>query len=521
MVLIWLKLNILDEMRRVETRRGEIDMMSKYEFPHTGTLSRASFYLPFNRANLNSPEYDRDYLSQFDYFPIISSRRVSNLNTALLFKELDNNSPSIYFESNPSTSSNSYSIIASQANTICDASDNLDDLRDLINSIRVPHIDLPFFTGGLIGFWSYDLGLKLLNLPEKSSPTTPKQYFFMPQEVIVYDKKTAILTSIIWVDSNKLDDLTYANAYQRLENIESLALSLKKQDYSLNLTRDFSKKTTDFAVNVSDHEFCTMVKKAQEYISKGDIFQIVLSRCWNKPSQADPFEVFLHLCKVNPSPYMFYVKLPELILIGASPETQILVQGKSVSVNPIAGTRKICGNKTLDLKAAQELLNDEKELAEHIMLVDSGRNEISRVSKQGSVKVEEMFKLNYFSHVVHLVSTIKGSLNDGYDALEAFASSFPAGTLSGFPKNRAMEIINQLEPMPRGTYGGAVGYIDFNGNLDACITIRTALYKDGQYFIQSGAGIVADSIPQKECEETLLKAQALMATITAVEEKLS
>lgn len=484
-------------------------MMSKYDLPHTGTLSRASFYLPFNRANLNPQEFDLTY---FDYFPIISHAKVVNLNPALLFKKLNNNLPSIYYENN------NYAIIATQANIICESLENLEELRSFLNSIRVPPIDLPFFTGGLIGFWSYDLGLKLLDLPEKSSSDTPKQYFFMPQEVIVYDKKTALLTTIIWIDSNQIDDFTYVNTYQHIDNIENLALSLEGQDYSLNLTSDLSKKTNNFTVNISDQEFCTMIEKAQEYINQGDIFQIVLSRCWKKPSPADPFDVFLKLRQINPSPYMFYIQAPELILIGASPETQVIVQENRVLVNPIAGTRKICGNKILDLKAAQELLNDEKELAEHIMLVDLCRNEISKVSKPGSVKVQEMFKLKYFSHVVHLVSTIQGSLKDGYDALEAFTTCFPAGTLSGFPKNRAMEIINQLEPISRGTYGGAVGYINFNGNLDSCIMIRTALYKDGEYFIQSGAGIVADSIPQKECEETFTKAQALMATIQAVEE---
>ncbi|NLB88704.1 MAG: anthranilate synthase component I family protein, partial [Syntrophomonadaceae bacterium] len=490
-------------------------MMSKYDLSHTGTLSRASFYLPFNSANLNPHEFDKTYLSEFDYFPVISSLKVFNLDTALLFKKLNSTMPSIYFESN--SGSNSYSIIATQTNCSCASLHNLEDLRNFVNSTRVPPLDFPFFTGGLIGFWSYDLGLKLLDLPEKSSPTIPKQYFFMPQEVIVYDKKAQILTIVVWANCKNINDFTLANIHQRLEDIKKLAISLENQDYALNITSTFNE-TNNFSVNISDGEFCTMIKRAQEYISKGEIFQIVLSRCWKKDSPAEPEDVFQRLRQVNPSPYMFFVKLPDLILIGASPETQVVVQDRNVLVSPIAGTRKICGNKTLDLKAAQELLTDEKELAEHIMLVDLSRNELSRVSKPGTVQVEEMFRLKYFSNVVHLVSTIKGTLRDNHDSLEAFKSCFPAGTLSGAPKNRAMEIISELEPMSRGAYGGAVGYIDFNGNIDSCIIIRTALYKDGEYIIQSGAGIVADSDPEKECLETFYKARALMTTIQAVEE---
>lgn len=490
-------------------------MMSKYDLMHTGTLSRASFYLPFNRANPNYHELDQTYLSQFDFFPIISSVKVNNLNPALLFQKLNCSLPSIYFES--TSSHNSYSIIANQANSICASSDTLDDLRSFLKSLRIPPVDLPFFTGGLIGFWSYDFGLKLLDLPEKNCTGIPKQYFIMPQEVIVYDKKAQLLTTVIWTDCNNINDFTFVNINQRIDEIEKMALGLENQDYVLNSTSKFME-TCDFTVNIPDPEFCTLVKKAQEYIMRGEIFQIVLSRSWKKTSLAEPMDVFLALRQVNPSPYMFFVKVPDLILIGASPETQVLVQDRNVSVSPIAGTRKICGNKTLDLKAAQDLLTNEKELAEHIMLVDLSRSELSRVSKPGSVKVEELFRLRYFSHVVHLVSTVRGNLRDDYDALEAFKASFPAGTLSGASKKRAMEIINELEPISRGAYGGAVGYIDFNGNLDSCIIIRTAVYKDGEYTIQSGAGIVADSDPINECLETFYKASALMTTIQTVEE---
>lgn len=486
------------------------DMMSRCEMTSTST-HRAGFYLPF--SNLNEEVYENTNLSEYNYYPIISRLKLPKLNTPLLFKELNLPSPAIYFATSTSNDNSNQAIIASQPiNDTILTQDNL--LREFLHTTRVPKVDLPFFTGGLIGLWSYDFGLELVDLP--TNEASPKQYFFMPKEVIVYDNNLEILTTIMWVNCSEINDFTFPIISKRIKEIEDLAKNLVYEDTFSN-----NKALSDissFTSNISDKEFCTIVEKAKEHIRLGEVFQVVLSRKWEKSSKAEPFAVFRQLCHINSSPYNFFLKLPELTLLGASPESQIKVNGNNVVVHPIAGTKPITGNKFLDLKVAQELITDEKELAEHTMLVDLSRNDLAKISKPNTIEVKDLFSLKYFSHVVHLVSTVKGTLKDEVDPLTAFTACFPAGTLSGAPKRKAMEIINELEPTPRGAYGGAVGYISFDGNIDASIIIRSAIYKEGKYSVQSGAGIIADSNPYQECQETLNKAKAVMTAILAMEE---
>jgi len=253
------------------------------------------------------------------------------------------------------------------------------------------------------------------------------------------------------------------------------------------------------------------VTQSKEYIAAGDIFQVVLSQRVDFKPKAEPFEIYRTLRMVNPSPYMYFLRLDsEMTILGSSPEMLVRVTGKKIEYAPIAGTRWRAESPEEDLRLEQELRADEKERAEHVMLVDLGRNDVGRVSKYGSVKVTDLMRVERYSHVMHLVSSIEGELRQGLDALDAFASCFPAGTLTGAPKVRAMEIIDELEPVRRGVYGGSILYADFAGNLDSCIAIRTMVMNKGKAYVQAGAGLVADSVPKKEYEESVNKASALV-----------
>ncbi|RYD01901.1 hypothetical protein N752_27640 [Desulforamulus aquiferis] len=267
------------------------------------------------------------------------------------------------------------------------------------------------------------------------------------------------------------------------------------------------------------NDFKEKVNKALAYIRAGDIFQVVLSQRFNLPYTGNPFELYRRLRSINPSPYLNYFDFGDLVVVGASPEMLVRVEGGEVFTRPIAGTRPRGGNDAEDNILAQELLSDDKEKAEHLMLVDLGRNDLGRVCLPGTVQVPRFMEVERYSHVMHLVSEVQGQLDGGMDCLDALKACFPAGTVSGAPKIRAMEIIEELEPVHRGPYAGAVGYIDFAGNMDTAITIRTSVLTKGKAYFQSGAGIVADSDPVREYEETLQKARAMAAAIIAASEK--
>ena len=264
-------------------------------------------------------------------------------------------------------------------------------------------------------------------------------------------------------------------------------------------------------------EFCRAVEKCKEYILAGDIFQVVLSQRLSALTQAEPFNVYRALRVINPSPYMFYLHLGELRLVGSSPEVMVKSESGKVTVRPIAGTRPRGATDEEDAALAAELLADPKERAEHIMLLDLGRNDVGRICRYGTVKIEEEMIIERFSHVMHMTSTVTGLLDDGKTCFDAFRNCFPAGTVSGAPKIRAMEILDELEPVKRGPYAGAVGYVDFRGNLDTCIAIRTLIFAGREVIVQAGAGIVADSVPEREYEETLNKARGLFRAIQVAE----
>jgi anthranilate synthase component 1 len=280
------------------------------------------------------------------------------------------------------------------------------------------------------------------------------------------------------------------------------------------------KAPIEVTSNVSKDQFEQMVRTAKEYIAAGDIYQVVLSQRFETKIGADPFTVYRALRHVNPSPYMYFIRLGDRSIVGSSPEMLVRVEGRRVETHPIAGTRPRGRNEEEDLRLAEELKRNEKERAEHVMLVDLGRNDVGRVSAYGTVKVPTYMTLERYSHVMHLVSIVEGKLADEYDRLDALVACFPAGTVSGAPKVRAMEIVAELENCRRGVYAGAVGYLDFAGNLDFCITIRTVLIEHGHAYVQAGAGIVADSNPAAEYEETRDKARAVIKALELAQEGL-
>ncbi len=511
--------------------------MSRCE-SHASTFNRAGFYLPFSGQNtVLDYEVFMQMAAAYDYVPLCVQTSLkdligeeqqgrkalfpqADLAMASLYQALHPAAPSCFLESLTGNDNGRYSIIASQSLQNISTSQldpqGVAPLRDFIHSTQVPQLDLPFFSGGLIGFWSYETGMLYHKLPAPKQDFL-EQAFFMPGEIIVYDRHLQMLTIIMWIEKSLVSEAAYQKAAQRVEELFKLAAECYQEEEPLVMPPANLPVTEEFQTNLDREEFCQLVETAQQHILQGDIFQVVLSRRWKNRSSVPPWQVYLQLRTINPSPYMFYLVLPEQILMGASPEMQVKVEKGRIKSRPIAGTRKITGQVKLDQEIHQELLADEKERAEHLMLVDLSRNDIGRVSCSASVEVREFMKLEAYSHVVHIVSTVEGELKPEMDALEAFEACFPAGTLSGAPKRKAMEIIAELEKDPRGPYGGSVGFVDFNGSLDSCITIRSILYQNGVYYLQSGAGIVADSVPEREDEETYHKARVLMVAIKEAE----
>jgi len=387
----------------------------------------------------------------------------------------------------------------------------LEALRKVLKryTIDTGKYELPPFAGGLAGFLSYDIMRYYENLPNcpPDGAGFPDAHFLLTSELVIYDHLKSVIKVICLIPQNSGDDDNRA-ANIRIENIIKIikengrTKSLHNDDQQVQITGNFTKKA-----------FMDAVLKAKNHIKDGDILQVVLAQRLKCSPAPDPFMVYRSLRSINPSPYMFFMDFVDYCLVGSSPECLAKVENGIVETCPIAGTRPRGKTAEEDKSLAAELLRDEKELAEHIMLVDLGRNDIGRVSKIGTVKVEDYMHIERFSHVMHLVSTVKGELEPSLDAFDALLACFPAGTVSGAPRIRAMEIIDQLEPTRRGPYAGAVGYFDFRGNMDTCITIRSVFFKDNCAYLQAGAGIVADSIPEKEYEETLNKLGALLKAL--------
>lgn len=390
-------------------------------------------------------------------------------------------------------------------------------LREILARYKSPKIEgLPTFTGGLVGYFSYDyLGYS----EPKAKTSADDAENFKDLDLMLFDRVIAfdnVRQKIILIANVHLDnvEVEYNKAVLELRRMADLLNSGKKAD-------DVSGCLTgDVKPLFNKQQYCDMVETARHHIFEGDIFQIVLSNRLSAPFEGSLLGTYRMLRTINPSPYMFYFSGADVEIAGASPETLVKLEDGVLHTFPLAGTRPRGKTRIEDDLLGMELLRDKKELAEHNMLVDLGRNDLGKASKFGTVQVENFHTIEKYSHVMHIGSTVRGEIRDDCDALDAIEAVLPAGTLSGAPKIRACQLINELENNKRGVYGGAIGYIDFTGNMDTCIAIRIAYKKNGQVFVRSGAGIVADSVPEKEYQECINKAQAVVSALKAAEEEL-
>jgi anthranilate synthase component I len=391
----------------------------------------------------------------------------------------------------------------------------LDFLRNRLERykpVRVP--DLPPLTAGAIGYFAYDMVRLFERLPDQTRNDLKMDdavmMFYLGLVVFDHVRRSVTIVRNVHTDGEgSLRTKYHAAIGQIRETRKQLTAPLDENRGKKPGKRGPLRVESNF----THRQYLAAVRKCKEYIRAGDIFQVVLSQRFSAKTPADPFAIYRALRVVNPSPYMYFLKLGETSVVGSSPEMLVKVQGREASYRPIAGTRPRGADEKEDERLAAELAANPKERAEHIMLVDLGRNDLGRVSEYGSVRVERLEFVERYSHVMHLVSSLRGKLRDGVDCFSALAACFPGGTLSGAPKVRAMEIIDELEPTRRGIYGGAILYLDFSGNLDSCIAIRTMVVKKGVAYVQAGAGLVADSEPEGEYQETVNKARALFAAL--------
>ncbi len=393
-------------------------------------------------------------------------------------------------------------------------SDPLARITELQNEFNVPRLDeLPLFSGGLVGYFGYEtvqlIEPKLATNNKKDELGTADIELLLSEEVAVLDNLEGRLWLIVHADPSQED--AFEQAQQRLEELEQ-RLRSGGTGYGLRVSGDAIEEE-DYSYGFNRDDFIEAVEKSKEYILAGDIFQVVLSQRMSVPYKARPLDVYRSLRALNPSPYMYFIDLGETQIVGSSPEVLVRVQNRRVTLRPIAGTRKRGATVAEDQALAEELLSDPKECAEHLMLIDLGRNDVGRVAKTGSVEMTDQMIIERYSHVMHIVSEVQADLDDGLCAMDAIRAAFPAGTLSGAPKIRAMEIINELEPVKRNIYAGAVGYISWHDDTDLAIAIRTAVIHEGKLHVQAGAGIVADSDAAKEWQETRDKGRALITAV--------
>ncbi len=376
------------------------------------------------------------------------------------------------------------------------------EVRKFLEGHKSPSLtDLPPFQGGLVGHISYDAitHLEPVPLPSQEMMKAPQMAFFRVDSLVVLDN----LKGQLFIVSRNPSGETWAQEIE--ERLQAPLEDLPQ--------REALASRHPYASTFTPQDYMEAVERAVNYIRDGDVIQVVLAQILTIPAQEDPFSLYRSLRQVNPSPYMFFLDMEDYQLVGSSPEVMVRLTGRLVESRPIAGTRPRKNDFTHDQAAIQELTADEKEAAEHVMLVDLARNDLGRVSEIGSVKVTEFRKVEAYSHVFHLVSHVKGKLQEGLDAIDVLRATFPAGTLSGAPKVRAMQIISELEPVKRGFYGGAVGYLDYGGNMDTCIAIRSLFHREGEYYLGVGAGIVADSLPDREYAETMSKAKGMLTAL--------
>tara|TARA_Y100001933_G_scaffold7193_2_gene6494 strand:- start:52 stop:1695 length:1644 start_codon:yes stop_codon:yes gene_type:complete len=402
------------------------------------------------------------------------------------------------------------------------AEDPLAELEKRVSAVRAASFaDLPPFSSGAVGYAGYDVVRYTENLPgaPEDDRELPDLSFAFYDQMVVFDHitKTIIVVAMAHLDCGTIQE-AYRDACDRIDalvaRLSTAGSPLEIEDIST--AQDYE---IDYVSNFLKHDFELAVEKCVNYIRAGDIFQVVLSQRLEMPIASHPFEIYRTLRVVNPSPFMFYLKSPDAILVGSSPEVMVRVEDGLVTVRPLAGTRQRGATEAEDHALADELLADPKERAEHVMLVDLGRNDIGRVARFRSVALSDTMTIERYSHVMHITSNVTGQLEAGKNAFDALRACLPAGTVSGAPKVRAMEIIDELEPHRRGPYAGAIGYADFNGNMDTCIALRTLVIKKNRAYVQAGAGIVADSIPENEYQETLNKARGLLKAIAITEQR--
>jgi len=415
---------------------------------------------------------------------------------------------------------NAHQVLVLTGNRIAEREDDtnpLDFIGDYMKRFRAaPSPGLPRFCGGLVGCFGYDtvryVETKLTRTTKTDELGTPDIILLLSEEIAVVDNLSGKLTLVVYAEPG------VPGAYQKAQaRLKELLAKLREPALIPNET----PKTSQAAVSLfGETHFKQAVVKAKRYITEGDVMQVVLSQRMSKPFTASPLALYRSLRSLNPSPYMFYFNFEDFHVVGASPEILVRLEGDTVTVRPIAGTRRRGSSFEEDQALGEELLTDEKERAEHVQLLDLGRNDAGRVSKVGSVKLTENMTIERYSHVMHIVSNVEGKLQAGLNALDVLKATFPAGTVSGAPKIRAMEIIDELEPIKRGIYAGAVGYLGFHGDMDLAIAIRTAVVKDGKLLVQAGAGIVADSDPSSEWAETENKARAVLRAAELAEQGL-
>jgi anthranilate synthase component 1 len=477
-----------------------------------------------NQGNL-IPVY-REIMADLDT-PVTAFKKIDDGRYSFLLESIEGGEKwarYTFLGSNPEvvirSRGNLVEIIAAGGVTSKETTDPLGFIREYLERFSPVLLDgIPRFFGGAVGYLGYDMVRHFEKLPSdrEAAIDAYDSYFIITDTMVIFDNVSQKIkvVSNAHLEEGILPEKAYAEATAK---IDALITRLKGILPSVPAKQGAAK--VDFTSNVSRASFEQAVEKAKEYVRSGDIIQVVLSQRFSGDLTVDPLDIYRVLRTLNPSPYMFFLRLEDTLVVGASPEVMVRKEGEQVELRPIAGTRPRGANADEDAHLATELLADPKERAEHVMLVDLGRNDLGRVCKTGSVRVSELMVIERYSHVMHIVSNVQGELSEGKDAFDVVRATFPAGTLSGAPKVRAMEIIDELEPLRREIYGGAVGYFSFSGNMDMAIAIRTLVIKDGKVHLQAGAGIVADSDPAAEWQESVNKAMAVRRAIELAERGL-
>ena len=480
---------------------------------------------------ITSKEYDELKLEGFNIIPLIKEIDSDSDSPTSLYSRIKDKRNSFLLESieggekwaqysiigldckdTIKVTGNKIEIKNNEATTILESKDPLNELDNILTKFKSPNLEnMPRFYGGYVGFFAYESAQyaeeKIRSLQNKNSKFKehmPEIYLVKSEKLIVYDNSNQTMHAIYNSDPASTSFKDALDKLNEIENSIDQLHSYIEPSYK-SITGNF-----EFESNFTKNEFIHSVNTVKDYIEEGDVMQVVLAQDFYRSFEGDSFKLYSALRQLNPSPYMYYLNLDECEVVGSSPEILVRVEDDDITLRPIAGTRKRGKDKKEDQSNENDLLNDPKELAEHLMLIDLGRNDVGRVSDIGSVKLTEKMVIEKYSHVMHIVSNVVGTLSKGLNFIDALKATLPAGTLSGAPKIRAMEIINELEPSSRGIYGGAIGYISWNGNIDTAIAIRTAVIKDKLIHVGAGAGIVADSDPESEWLECKQKAKVFL-----------